>query len=63
MGMLDSNATRAGNRWSEMKIVRTLNEQPHDSIISFQSFIITPSFAMIAMCVSRNYPLTAGTLT
>jgi hypothetical protein len=27
-----------------MKIVRTLNEQPHPSIINFQSFIITPSF-------------------
>jgi hypothetical protein len=27
-----------------MKIVRTLNEKPHPSIINFQSFIITPSF-------------------
>jgi serine/threonine protein kinase len=32
-----------------MKVVRTLKDSPHPAIISFHSFIITPSYALITM--------------
>jgi hypothetical protein len=34
-----------------MKIVRTFKDDTHPSIISFHSFIMTPSYAMISMYV------------
>ena len=35
--------------WNEMKVVRSLKDETHPSIISFYSFIITPSYALITM--------------
>jgi serine/threonine protein kinase len=55
-----------------MKIVRTLNEQPHPSIITFQSFIITPSFVSLTFTdmtheadieASLGYDCYVGTLS
>ena len=43
-----------------MKIVRTFKDDKHPSIISFHSFIMTPSYAMITMyvqCGLRTQPL------
>ena len=37
------------HRWNEMKVVRSLKQAPHPSIIPFYSFIITPSYALITM--------------
>jgi len=47
----DSTAERRA-RWNEMKIVGSFKDTPHPAIISFYSFIVTPSFAMITMCVA-----------
>ncbi|KAF6755803.1 kinase-like domain-containing protein [Ephemerocybe angulata] len=44
-----ANASRIKSLWNEMKIVRAFKEDRHPSIISFHSFIMTPSFAMITM--------------
>ncbi|EPQ51083.1 hypothetical protein GLOTRDRAFT_133405 [Gloeophyllum trabeum ATCC 11539] len=44
-----TTAARVKSLWNEMKIVRTLREDGHPSIIPFYSFIITPSYAMITM--------------
>ncbi len=41
-----TTAARVRALWSEMKIVRSLREAPHPSIIGFDSFIITPSYAL-----------------
>jgi serine/threonine protein kinase len=38
-------------RWNEMKIIRPINSEQHPSIVSFNCFIITPSYAIIAMSV------------
>ena len=38
--------------WNEMKVVRSLGSARHTSVIQFQSFIITPSYAMITMYVN-----------
>jgi len=35
--------------WNEMKVVRSLKNETHPSIIPFYSFIITPSYALITM--------------
>ncbi len=43
------NGKLTTNSWNEMKIVRSLRDDPHPSIVPFHSFIITPSFAMITM--------------
>ena len=40
---------RAICRWNKMKIARTLRDDRHPAIIDFHSFIITPSYALIAM--------------
>lgn len=34
-----------------MKVHRSFKRDTHPSIVSFHSFIITPSFAIITMCV------------
>ncbi|EJC98855.1 kinase-like protein [Fomitiporia mediterranea MF3/22] len=44
-----NTAQRVRSLWNEMKIVRALKQDPHQSIIPFHSFIITPSFAIITM--------------
>ncbi|KAI5452779.1 hypothetical protein NCC49_000525 [Naganishia albida] len=44
-----TTAARVRALWSEMKIVRTLKAEPHPNIIGFDSFIITPSYALIIM--------------
>ncbi|KLO07620.1 hypothetical protein SCHPADRAFT_859973 [Schizopora paradoxa] len=44
-----TTAQRVRSLWNEMKIVRSLKDDPHPSIVPFHSFIITPSFAMITM--------------
>ncbi|OCH84370.1 kinase-like protein [Obba rivulosa] len=44
-----TTAARVKSLWNEMKIVRSLREEPHRSIIPFDSFIITPSYALITM--------------
>ncbi|TEB40031.1 hypothetical protein FA13DRAFT_1751165 [Coprinellus micaceus] len=44
-----ANASRIKSLWNEMKIVRTFKDDTHPSIISFHSFIMTPSYAMISM--------------
>jgi hypothetical protein len=35
--------------WNEMKVVRSLKNETHPSVIPFYSFIITPSYALITM--------------
>ncbi|KAJ2923563.1 hypothetical protein H1R20_g13531, partial [Candolleomyces eurysporus] len=44
-----ANASRIKSLWNEMKIVRAFKDDPHPSIISFYSFVMTPSYAMITM--------------
>ncbi|KAJ6621778.1 hypothetical protein B0H10DRAFT_2015719 [Mycena sp. CBHHK59/15] len=44
-----TTAARVRSLWNEMKIVRSFKSDPHPSIIPFQSFIITPSYALITM--------------
>ncbi|KAI0923171.1 hypothetical protein AcV7_005759 [Taiwanofungus camphoratus] len=44
-----TTAARVRSLWNEMKVVRSLKQEPHPSIIPFYSFIITPSYALIAM--------------
>jgi len=39
-------AARVRALWAEMKIIRGLRSEPHPSIITFEAFIITDSFAM-----------------
>lgn len=34
-------------RWNEMKVVRSI--PTHPNIIGFESFIITPSYALVSM--------------
>jgi protein-serine/threonine kinase len=41
-----TTAARVRALWSEMKVIRTLRDDPHPSIIGFDSFIITPSYAL-----------------
>jgi len=41
-----TTAARVRALWSEMKVIRTLRSDPHPSIIGFDSFIITPSYAL-----------------
>jgi hypothetical protein len=45
-----TTAARVRALWSEMKVIRTLRMDPHPSIIGFDSFIITPSYAMSVPC-------------
>jgi hypothetical protein len=40
-----------------MKVIRPLNHEQHPSIVSFNCFIITPSYAIIAMSVAPTIPL------
>ncbi|KAI0693211.1 hypothetical protein BC835DRAFT_1546100 [Cytidiella melzeri] len=44
-----TTAARVRSLWNEMKVVRSLKNVPHPSIIPFYSFIITPSYALITM--------------
>ncbi|TFK27626.1 hypothetical protein FA15DRAFT_701826 [Coprinopsis marcescibilis] len=44
-----ANASRLKSLWNEMKIVRSLKQDSHPSIIPFHSFVITPGLAMITM--------------
>ncbi|KAF9645155.1 kinase-like protein [Thelephora ganbajun] len=44
-----TTAARIRSLWNEMKIVRSLKNEIHPSIIPFYSFIITPSYALITM--------------
>ncbi|KAI0330464.1 hypothetical protein GY45DRAFT_1323595 [Cubamyces sp. BRFM 1775] len=44
-----TTAARVRSLWNEMKVVRSLKQEPHPSIIPFYSFIITPSYALITM--------------
>jgi hypothetical protein len=39
-------AARVRALWGEMKIIRGLRSEPHPSVITFEAFIITDSFAM-----------------
>ncbi|PVG00265.1 kinase-like protein [Serendipita vermifera] len=42
-------AVRVRSLWNEMKVVRLLKEGSHPSIIAYDCFIITPSYALIVM--------------
>ncbi|WVF68723.1 hypothetical protein IAT40_003495 [Kwoniella sp. CBS 6097] len=44
-----TTAARVRALWGEMKIIRSLRHEPHPSIISFESFVITPSYALVIM--------------
>ncbi|KAF9781712.1 hypothetical protein BJ322DRAFT_1010425 [Thelephora terrestris] len=44
-----TTAARVRSLWNEMKVVRSLKNETHPSVISFCSFIITPSYALITM--------------
>ncbi|KAF5369402.1 hypothetical protein D9758_002490 [Tetrapyrgos nigripes] len=44
-----TSAARVKSLWNEMKIVRRFKSDPHPSIISFHSFLLTPSYALITM--------------
>ncbi|KAG8984433.1 hypothetical protein FRB93_006566 [Tulasnella sp. JGI-2019a] len=44
-----TTAARVKSLWNEMKVHRSFRNDSHPSIVSFQSFVITPSFALIVM--------------
>ncbi|KAG8951746.1 hypothetical protein FRC04_005767 [Tulasnella sp. 424] len=44
-----TTAARVKSLWNEMKIHRSFRQDSHPSIVSFHSFTITPSFALITM--------------
>lgn len=44
--MLQITAARVKALWSEMKIIRQLRAEPHPSVIQFEAFVITESFAL-----------------
>jgi hypothetical protein len=44
-----TTAARVRALWAEMKIIRTLKHEPHPSIIKFEAFVITPSYALYAL--------------
>ncbi|KIR96928.1 CAMK/CAMKL protein kinase [Cryptococcus deuterogattii 2001/935-1] len=44
-----TTAARVRALWGEMKIIRALRHEPHPSIIQFESFVITPSYALVIM--------------
>ncbi|KAJ3878680.1 hypothetical protein F5051DRAFT_452132 [Lentinula edodes] len=44
-----TSAARVKSLWNEMKIIRRLKSDPHPSIIKFESFLLTPSYAIITM--------------
>ncbi|OCF43528.1 CAMK/CAMKL protein kinase [Kwoniella heveanensis CBS 569] len=53
-----TTAARVRALWGEMKIIRSLRHEPHPSIIQFESFVITPSYAMVIMPhLSRLIPV------
>ncbi|ORX37068.1 hypothetical protein BD324DRAFT_424119 [Kockovaella imperatae] len=53
-----TTAARVKALWGEMKIIRSLRHEPHPSIIQFEAFIITPSYAMVLMpCLSDLMPV------
>lgn len=41
-----TTAARVRALWGEMKIIRSLRHEPHPSIIAFEAFVITPSYAL-----------------
>ncbi|WVQ96253.1 hypothetical protein IAU59_003357 [Kwoniella sp. CBS 9459] len=44
-----TTAARVRALWGEMKIIRSLRHEPHPSVIQFECFVITPSYALIIM--------------
>ncbi|WWC88336.1 uncharacterized protein L201_003246 [Kwoniella dendrophila CBS 6074] len=44
-----TTAARVRALWGEMKIIRSLRHEPHPSIIAFEAFVITPSYALVIM--------------
>ncbi|THV03038.1 kinase-like protein [Dendrothele bispora CBS 962.96] len=44
-----TSAARVKSLWNEMKILRRFKSDSHPSIISFYSFLLTPSYALITM--------------
>nr|XP_019045252.1 CAMK/CAMKL protein kinase [Kwoniella bestiolae CBS 10118]OCF24182.1 CAMK/CAMKL protein kinase [Kwoniella bestiolae CBS 10118] len=44
-----TTAARVRALWGEMKIIRSLRHEPHPSIIQFEAFVITPSYALVIM--------------
>ncbi|KAK7469012.1 hypothetical protein VKT23_003508 [Stygiomarasmius scandens] len=44
-----TSAARVKSLWNEMKIVRRFKTDSHPAIISFYSFLLTPSYALITM--------------
>ncbi|WVQ84397.1 hypothetical protein IAT38_006549 [Cryptococcus sp. DSM 104549] len=44
-----TTAARVRALWGEMKIIRALRHEPHPSIIQFEAFVITPSYALVIM--------------
>ncbi|KAK4689689.1 hypothetical protein P7C73_g420, partial [Tremellales sp. Uapishka_1] len=44
-----TTAARVRALWGEMKIIRQLKHEPHPSIIQFEAFVITPSYALVIM--------------
>ncbi|KAG8907113.1 hypothetical protein FRB99_005368 [Tulasnella sp. 403] len=53
-----TTTARVRSLWNEMKIHRAFKHDTHPSIVSFYSFIITPSFALIS--IPANILLTAS---
>ena len=41
-----TTSARVRALWGEMKIIRALRYEPHPSIIQFEAFVITPSYAL-----------------
>ncbi|WRT68102.1 uncharacterized protein IL334_005077 [Kwoniella shivajii] len=44
-----ATSARVRALWGEMKIFRSLRHEPHPSIIRFEAFVITPSYALVIM--------------
>ncbi|ODN74147.1 hypothetical protein L202_07598 [Cryptococcus amylolentus CBS 6039] len=44
-----TTAARVRALWGEMKIIRSLRHEPHPSVIQFEAFVITPSYALVIM--------------
>ncbi|WVQ65424.1 uncharacterized protein L199_003600 [Kwoniella botswanensis] len=44
-----TTAARVRALWGEMKIIRSLRYEPHPSIIQFEAFVITPTYAIVIM--------------
>ncbi|KAL8279852.1 hypothetical protein RQP46_007702 [Phenoliferia psychrophenolica] len=49
-----TSSARVRSLWTEFKCIRALKNTPHENIIEFHAFIITPSYALISMAHQPN---------